>query len=135
MGYFNLKMNSVLLLIVMVGASLAYGSPRFQTAEVEVETAATSVPASATKVHTSHLVIKADSANAGVVYVGGADVSAANGYPLAQGQELRIGDFVRKDQNESFNLQNVHFDASQNGQKVRILYVQNRYKSSEPLDQ
>lgn len=37
------------------------------------------------------LVLKAGSANTGTVYVGGSDLTAANGYPLAPGEAISFG--------------------------------------------
>lgn len=62
-------------------------------------------------------VIKADAANAGTVYVGNdgsGDVSSANGFPLNPGESVLV---------EINSLDDLWFDAAQNGEKFRWIQV------------
>lgn len=62
-------------------------------------------------------MIKADAANAGTVYVGNdgsGDVSSANGFPLNPGESVLV---------EINSLDDLWFDAAQNGEKFRWIQV------------
>jgi hypothetical protein len=113
--------------LLFFGAA-SHGAPKYKTAERLVTTAGTRVALTATKTTTTHVIIKARATNSGLVYVGGVDVAAANGYHLAANQELRLDDLMQSGANESFNLADVYLDAATNGDGVRIIYVTERYK-------
>ncbi len=113
--------------LALYGAA-AHGAPKYKSVEKLVTTAGTRVALASSKTMTTHVIIKARSNNAGLVYVGGSDVAAANGFHLAANQEVKLSDLVQASANESFNLADVYIDAATNGDGVRILYVTERYK-------
>ena len=116
------------LTLILISA-VGYGLPKYKSLEKLVTTAGTRVALSSTKLSVSHVVIKARSNNTGVVYVGGVDVAAANGYPLAAGAEVRLGDLTEgAGANELFNLAEVYLDAATNGDGVRVIYAYDRFK-------
>jgi hypothetical protein len=120
------------LVLALFFSSILEASPKYKSIEVLVPTAGTRVALSAVDLYSSHVLIKARSTNAGLVYVGGSDVAAANGLHLAANAELDLGALLRKDANEALNLKHVFIDSATNGDGVRVLYVFDRYKGSEP---
>lgn len=67
------------------------------------------------------VVIKALKTNAGDVYIGGASLKIANGYPLDAGETLSLAielkDLTRID------LSKIHIDADNNGEGVRVFIL------------
>lgn len=107
-------------------SALAVALPKYKSFEKLVTTAGTRVALSSSKLLSSHVVIKARSNNSGIVYVGGSDVAAANGYHLAANAEVSLKDLMQQGSNERLNLADVYIDAATNGDGVRVLYVYDR---------
>jgi len=123
-------MRKVFLLLTALCffAGAAFSLPKYKSIEKLVTTAGTRVALASAKTMTTHAIIKARANNSGVVYVGGADVAAANGYHLAANAEVKLSDLVGSGTNESFNLADVYIDAATNGDGVRVIYVTDRFK-------
>jgi len=77
-----------------------------------VTTATTRESLAASQAILSGVTIKALSANTGTVYVGGATVAAANGFPLLAGESVFL---------EVANLATVYLDVSVNGEGVSYI--------------
>lgn len=131
----NLLPKLLMLSTMLCFTQLASSAPKYKTIEKLVAAAGTRACLSATDLFSSHARLKARSNNAGLVYVGGADVAAANGYHLAANAEIQLGDLMRGAQNEAINLKDVCIDAATNGDGVRVIYIYDRYKSGEPTVQ
>lgn len=80
---------------------------------VDIPAAGTRVQASAISTPIRGCVLKALTANTGLVYVGGATVAAANGYPLSPGESISL---------DIQNLNQIWLDTATNGNDVRVLY-------------
>jgi len=96
-------------IVVDVQPGSAIGSGR-QT----VAAAGTGVQLTTTSTPILGVIIKALITNTGDIYVGGAGVAAASGYPLAPGE------FVGLDVD---NLTDVWIDAAVNGEGVSYIYI------------
>lgn len=81
----------------------------FKTGQKTVTTAGTRV-ALGTDVVNSSLIIKADPANTGKIYVGDVTVTSSNGFILAAGDQIII--------DEAGRLMDIYIDASANTQNV-----------------
>lgn len=81
-------------------------------ASVVVAAAGTRVALGATACRT--VVIKAKAANTGNIYVGGATVAAANGFPLQAGEVVSLSIHM---------LSSIYIDSDVNGEGVNIIYV------------
>lgn len=79
------------------------------TGSKTVTTAGTQVPLTSTSTGIHTVVVKAKSANTGVIYIGNSDVDSSSGLPLAAGEALTI---------TINNLNKVYIDASVNGEGV-----------------
>ncbi len=123
-----MKKSILVLTLALLYGAAAHGAPKYKSVEKLVTTAGTRVALASSKTMSTHVIIKARSNNSGLVYVGGVDVAAANGYHLAANQEVKLGDLMQANANESFNLADVYVDAATNGDGVRIIYVTERYK-------
>lgn len=123
-------MKKVLLFLTgfQLFAGSLFAAPKYVSAEKLVVTAGTRVALASAKTMTTHAVIKARSTNAGLVYIGGVTVAAANGYHLAANAEVKLSDLVASSTNEAFDLAQVYVDAATNGDGVRIIYVSDRFK-------
>jgi hypothetical protein len=123
-------MKKILLFLtgLQLFAGAAFGLPKYISAEKLVATAGTRVALASAKTLTTHAIIKARSTNAGLVYIGGVTVAAANGYHLAANAEVKLSDLLAAGTNESFNLAELYLDAATNGDGVRIIYVTDRFK-------
>lgn len=85
--------------------------------QTAVTSAGTAVRLAANQVCVDAVLVKAITANTGIMYVGddgNSDVSSTTGYPLAAGDQVILD--VR-------NLNQVWVDASQNGEKVAWILV------------
>jgi hypothetical protein len=90
-----------------------------------VTTAGTRVPLSATALKAYQIAIRAKTANTGVIYIGGSDVTSA-GYQLAAGQTLSYGDLHdASTQLRDFriDLTQIYIDSSVNGEGVEVVYA------------
>ncbi len=123
-------MKKVLLFLtgLQLFAGVALAGPKYVSSEKLVTTAGTRVALASAKTMTTHAIIKARSTNAGLVYIGGVTVAAANGYHLAANAEVKLADLVASSTNEKFDLADVYLDAATNGDGVRIIYVTDRFK-------
>ena len=81
-----------------------------------VTTAGTEVQLSNTTNRVTWVKVKALAANSGIVYIGGSDVSATNGYELSAGNELIVPIAEMTGGSESFDT--LYVDAATNGDKV-----------------
>jgi hypothetical protein len=77
-----------------------------------VTTAGTAVALAGSQALRTGVYVTAPTGNAGLVYVGGSSVSAANGTPLAAGERVFIA---------VANLSTIYVDAATNGDTVRYL--------------
>ncbi len=93
---------------VLPGSAVGSGQTVVAAAGTRVQLTATSTPILS-------VTVKALSTNTGIVYVGGADVSAANGLEL-----INPGESVSVDVD---NLTDVWIDAAVNGEGVSYIYL------------
>lgn len=129
-------MNKVLVFVsAMLLAGSIFAAAKYNSILVTVTTAGTAVPLSATELYSSHILIQASTGNTNNIYVGGSDVDSTNGIALTPGSSISLGDLQRKDMNEAIDLRQVYVDADTNGNTVRVGYVSNRYKATEPTNQ
>lgn len=95
--------------------------------KIDIPTAGTRVALSATI--TSGLVnilaVKASTANTGLIFVGGSDVAAANGYSLAAGVSQPIGMGTDGTSSMEVDPTGVFFDTATNGNDVELLLLVN----------
>jgi hypothetical protein len=99
----------------------------FQSFKIDIPTAGTRVALSAT-ITTGFLHglrIKASTANTGLVFIGGSNVSSANGYSLAAGVEMNIGDGTDGTSAMAIDPTGVFFDTATNGNDVEIFVLVN----------
>jgi len=80
-----------------------------------VTTAGTEVQISNTTNRVRWIKAKALAANSGIVYIGGSDVSATNGYELSAGNTIEIN-FA--DSGGTIEFSTIYVDAATNGDKV-----------------
>ncbi len=120
-------MKKILVMLWLV-SGVAIAGAKFKSIEKVVTTAGTRVALSSSKLMAHPVIIQACSTNGGLVYVGGVDVAAANGYALAASAQVILGDMANGGANELVNLADVYVDAAANGYCVRVLYAYDRYK-------
>jgi hypothetical protein len=92
---------------------------------ITVTTAGTRVPLSATSLPTNSVLIQADTANTGYIYVGDSTVASTNGHVLSAGDaiEIRIDVNGRVDE---VDLADIYVDASVNSQKARVSVIRRK---------
>lgn len=89
-----------------------------------VVTAGTQLPLSATSIQAYSVKIKALAANSGIIYIGDLNVSAANGFALAAGQELDLSaSALPSNPGLALDLSQVYVDASASADAVCVVYV------------
>lgn len=91
---------------------------------INIATAGTRVPLSATQKIVISLQIQADPANAGVIYIGDSTVSSSSkGVALAAGnsQSIEMPSMGQAGSYE-FDLSQIYVDAANNNEDVHILY-------------
>jgi hypothetical protein len=77
----------------------------------------------ASSVFCSSVIVTADAANTGKVYVGGSNVAAANGQPLSAGEALVVtSDDVRGSASE-LDIKDIYVDTQTNANVVRVAYI------------
>lgn len=95
--------------------------PRLATFSKDVTTAGTRVRLSSSDVFASEVEVFAKSANTGIIYLGGSDVSSTVGRPLDAGESFAIAKLG--DIDGRINLKNVWIDSSVNGEGVIVTYI------------
>jgi hypothetical protein len=99
-------------------------SLKVSTFSKNVGTAGTRVQLSTTNLYASSLIIRAKSANTGVIYVGDSTVASSNGMFLAAGESNELsGPPTKHGIPLNFNLKNIYIDSSVNGEGVIVEYV------------
>lgn len=94
-----------------------------KTGQKTVATAGTQLALVAAKTLVENLLITAPAANAGVVYIGDADVSSTTGLVIAAGATVNLADLVKAEGKVFFDLNKIYVDAATNGDKVTFLYL------------
>lgn len=100
--------------------------PKF-LGEVVVTTAGTAVPLSATELRVMSVTIQWDSGNVGPVYVGRSDVSGVLSLHIDSTQPsitISAEDSVADEDMISLDLAQIYIDAANNGDKVRVAYLE-----------
>jgi hypothetical protein len=98
--------------------------------DVAVKSFAKSVTTTATRLVTTvdakrmvqNAVLFATAANGAIVYVGGADVTTANGFPLAAGAALNLGDVFFSQAKTEIDLYNIWVIAASGTQELRVIH-------------
>lgn len=67
-------------------------------------------------------ILLAPTGNGAVVYVGGADVTAANGFPLAAGASLNLGDVFMSEAKCEIDLYEIYVLAASGTQEIRVIH-------------
>jgi hypothetical protein len=75
--------------------------------------------------YVQNCIILAPSSNSGTVYVGDSTVDSTNGFPLAAGQSVSIGDLLSSDDRQEFDIYEIWIVGSGAGQVVKVLHNQN----------
>lgn len=94
--------------IVAPQAAAGYGQKAVTTAGTAVALAATATP-----IPSGLVLIKAKSANTGLIYVGGSAVAAASGFQLSAGEVVYW---------PATDLSAVYVDSAENGEGVCFVY-------------
>lgn len=81
---------------------------------VSVPTAGTAVPLSSDPTPSLRVIIKAHAGQPNLVYVGDADVDSANGYPLADGEDLSL---------EYVDLSHIYVDSDDDAAQVHYIVI------------
>ncbi len=94
-------------------------------AQITVAAAGTPEQLSATELKVSQLVLQADPANGGNLYIGDINVAAAQCIVLEPGQGLALGteDSFADEDNIYMDLQDLYVDAATNGDKLNVAYL------------
>ena len=87
-----------------------------------VTTAGTRVAVSASGLYAAQVALRAPAGNSGVIFVGGSDVSSANGWSLAAGDTLSYGDLRNGEMSQQVNMSLIWIDASVNGEGIQVIY-------------
>lgn len=95
------------IVAILPGASVGSGHQTVAAAGSRVQLTTTSTPILS-------VTVKALAGNTGTIYVGGSNVSAANGYELVAGEPISL---------DVDNLTDVYIDAGVNGEGVSYIYV------------
>lgn len=90
---------------------------------VTVASAGTAQPLSATSVLATDIIIMADHANGGRIFVGDSTVSSTTGQFLAAGESLTISTATVRGTADDFDLADIYVDAATNGDKARVAYI------------
>ncbi len=90
---------------------------------VTVTTAGTRVVLSATTLWCNSIIVQADTANTGYVYIGDSSVASTNGIALAAGESYSITISVNG-RNDEIDLGLLYADTSVNSNKVRVAVIQ-----------
>ncbi len=102
-------------------------APALVSVAKAVTTAGTRVRLVASSLLASECVIKALGANTGIIYVGGSDVASSNGFQLAAGESVSVGQLLQAGAlsrgEQRLDLTDIYLDSSVNGEGVRVLYV------------
>lgn len=94
---------------------------------VTVTTAGTRVPLSGTSLKVSYLLIQKHESNTGVIYIGDSTVASSNGIVIGSSLPSLVmsADDTEADEDKAyFDLSEIYIDASVNGDKVRIAYIE-----------
>ncbi len=120
-------MKSLFAICLGLWAGVLVAAPKWHSIEKLVTTAGTRVALSATELKSPDVCLKARSNNAGLIYVGGADVASTNGWHLAANAELCLGTlFGGTGGSPSLDLRDIYLDAATNGDGARVIYNSGR---------
>lgn len=86
-----------------------------------VTTAGTQLPITTTTVLATSLVVQANPANTGIIYVGDSGVDSSEGLSLAAGASAGFT-MDAGSEGKLLNLNNFYLDSSVNGEGARIIY-------------
>lgn len=92
-------------------------------AKKTVTTAGTRVQITTSDIRSSSILIQADSANSGRIYVGDSTVASTLGVALTAGQSLTIDADNIRGTTEEFKLSDIWLDSSANGDSAHIFYL------------
>lgn len=99
-------------------------SLKVATFSKNVTTAGTRVQLSTSNLYASSLIIRAKTANTGVIYVGDVTVTSSIGMFLAAGESNELsGPPTKYGVPLQFNLKNIYIDSSVSGEGVIVEYV------------
>lgn len=96
-------------------------------APVEVVSAGTRVPLSATSLKVSYLLIQKHESNVGVIYIGDSTVDSTNGIVIGSSLPSLVmsADDTEADEDKAyFDLSEIYIDAGSSGDKVRLAYIE-----------
>lgn len=93
-----------------------------------VTSAGTRVPLSATPIYTPWVKIQALTGNAGVVYLGGDDVSATKCISMSKtatdlSNIVDLDKVMLRGNNESYDLSKIYIDAANSNDAVNVIYA------------
>ena len=94
-------------------------------AQATISTAGTPIPLSLTERRCKAVIIQADPANSGAVYVGESDVTGAKAIKLTAGNSLSIvpDDTFADEDTVYVDLADIYVDAAANGEKINISVI------------
>ncbi len=85
-------------------------------------TAATPGQLSTGSEFSNQILVKAPSANPATIYLGGSDVSATNGYPIAAGAAVGVGDVSYRMNAQFLNMGKIYVYSAVSGCTAVVLY-------------
>lgn len=95
----------------------------FTSATKSVTTAGTQVALVSSSTKVGSIVIQANPANAGYIYVGDSTVADTNGIRLSAGEKITFAfDYVAYGVDTSIDISTIYIDSSVNGEGVRFMY-------------
>ena len=91
-----------------------------------VTTNGTRVQLSSTATTVLSVIVQADGANTGALYVGDSTVSSTDGLQLSPGQSISINAELVGGNSDGFTLTDIYIDSDSNGSKARFAYITRR---------
>lgn len=88
-----------------------------------VTTAGTQVALVSAEKNVTSIVIQANPANTGYIYVGASDVDSSNGIRLSAAEKLAITCDDRNQGGDLLDLNKLYVDSNVNGEGVRFMYI------------
>ncbi len=114
-----------IFLILLLALPLT-SSADLVSATKTITTAGTQLPAKTTKTLVTSVVIQANPANTGFIYVGDLNVESSTGIRLSAGEKFGISIDARNQGGDLIDLNKLYLDTSVNGEGVRLFYLRAR---------
>lgn len=95
-----------------------------QLAAVTIDVAGTQEQVTTSLIYAVSVLVSADSANTGKIYVGDADVDSTNGVELDPGESMSINAESYRGGEVRVLLSDIYVDTATNGNKARVSYIE-----------